>query len=350
MISTNLILKTGEIFSGKSPQWVKGTHCGEIVFTTGMVGYTEILTDPSYKGQIVCFSYPMIGNYGVENDSHWQSDRIHVSGMIVAELSSFHGRNQSKKSLELFCQEYQVPIITEIDTRALIKILRVRGTVSGAISVKKEIPKQYPNIHCLDLVSQVTISEPILEGKGNKKLIVVDCGMKKNIWRHLCAYKDLQIKRVPFNYDYSHEEYDGIFISNGPGNPLCCKKTVKILQVVLDRKPKIPIFGICLGHQIMGLAIGSKIYKLKFGHRAQNHPCLLEGSNRSYLTSQNHGFAIDELSLPHNWKIWFRNLNDNTVQGIQHKTLPYAGVQFHPEAAPGPTDTIWLFDCFINKI
>lgn len=350
MIPAKLVLETGEIFAGKTLKWVKDTCFGETIFTTGMVGYTEILTDPSYKGQMVCFSYPMVGNYGVESREHWESDRIHVSGVIVAELALFCARNQNKRSLESWCQEYNVPIITEIDTRALIKVLRGHGVVAGAITVNNEIPKKYPNIDHLNLVSKVTIPKPIIKGTGAKKLIAVDCGMKENIWRHLCTYQHLQIKRVPFNYTYDHEEYDGIFISNGPGNPLCCKETVTTLKNVINKKQRIPIFGICLGSQIMGLAIGSRTYKLKFGHRAQNHPCLLEGSEKSYLTSQNHGFALDESSLPDDWEIWFRNLNDNTIQGIKHRTLPYASVQFHPEARPGPVDTAWLFDWFIKKI
>ena len=350
MIPAKLVLETGEIFAGRAPGWVKEIHFGEIVFNTGMVGYTEILTDPSYKGQIVCFSYPIIGNYGIESRTYWESDQIHVSGIIVAELAPFYARSQSEKSLKNWCQEHNIPIIAEIDTRALIKVLRGHGVVAGAIVIGNTTPKTFPNINHVDLVSQVSIPVPITEGNGPKKLIAVDCGMKKNIWRHLCRYQDVQIKRVPFDYDYTGEGYDGIFISNGPGNPLCCQKTVEILKIAMDKKPKIPIFGICLGAQIMGLAIGGKTYKLKFGHRAQNHPCLLEGTDKSYLTSQNHGFALDESSMPSDWQVWFRNLNDNTVQGIKHKSLPYSSVQFHPEAGPGPVDTAWLFDRFIKQI
>ena len=350
MIPAKLILQTGEVFEGKSPEWVNGVNFGEVVFNTGMVGYTEVLTDPSYKGQIVCFTYPMIGNYGVENQNHWESDKIHASGVIVSELAPFYARAQGEQSLKEWCKKYNTPIIADIDTRALTKVLRQHGVVAGAIVVGDQLPGAYPNISDLDLVAQVSIDKPIMHGSGKKKLIAVDCGMKSNIWRHLCAYDDIQIKRVPYDYDYSTEDYDGVFVSNGPGDPARCQKTAQVLEKVMKQQSAKPVFGICLGSQIMGLAIGAKTYKLKFGHRAQNHPCLLEGTDRSYLTSQNHGFAVDEKTMPEGWEVWFRNLNDNTIQGIKHKNLPYSSVQFHPEAGPGPVDTAWLFDRFIGQL
>ena len=350
MIPAKLVLQTGEVFKGEVPNWVKGINCGEIVFNTGMVGYTQVLTDPSYMGQIVCFTYPMIGNYGVESQEYWESNQIHAAGVVVSELAPFYSRAQSKYSLQDCCQEYKRPIIAGVDTRQLTKTLRYRGVVAGAIVVGGEMPQKYLDISDLELVPQVTTKETQIYGNGEKKVIVVDCGMKASIWRYLCKYHNLTLKRVPYDYDYVGESYDGVFISNGPGDPARCQKTAKVLKDAMSLNSQKPIFGICLGSQIMGIAVGVQTYKLKFGHRAQNHPCFLEGSNRSYLTSQNHGFAIDESTMPKKWEVWFRNLNDYTIQGIKHKTLPYSSVQFHPEACPGPVDTAWLFDSFVDQL
>ena len=349
MVPSKLILETGEIFDGFSPTWIENQNFGEVVFNTGMVGYTEVLTDPSYKGQIVTFTYPMIGNYGVESPDRWESKLIHASGVIVSELAPHYSRNISNNSLEAWCKEHNTPIISGIDTRALTKVLRKYGVVSGAIVTDNVIPKRFPAFNNLNFVSDVTIGDVIEEGSGEKVLIVVDCGMKENIWRHLKSY-NVRLKRVPYNYDYTDEHYDGVFLSNGPGNPESCVETIAILKKSMEQNSNIPIFGICLGSQIMALSIGASTYKMKFGHRAQNHPCLHVGTDRSYLTSQNHGYAIDEETLPKEWKVSFRNLNDLTVQGIEHEIKPFASVQFHPEACPGPVDTAWLFDDFINKI
>lgn len=350
MHQAKLILETGEVFEGVSPQWVKEENFGEIVFNTGMVGYNEVLTDPSYKGQIVVFTYPMIGNYGVELSENWESDRIHAAGLVVSELAPFYAREKGQMSLEDWCKKAKTPIIANIDTRALAKVLRNHGVVAGAIVVGKKIPKTFPDINEKHLVKEVSIKKPIEEKKGDKKIIVVDCGMKANIWRHFCSYDDISLKRVPFDYDYTNEDYDGVFISNGPGDPAVCVETVEVLKKSMQKNKDKPLFGICLGAQIMGLAIGAETYKLKFGHRAQNHPCLDETTNRCYLTSQNHGYCVKEETLPKDWRVSFRNLNDQSIQGIEHKSLPYFSVQFHPEAAPGPVDTAWLFDRFVENV
>ncbi|MFT6835333.1 MAG: carbamoyl-phosphate synthase small subunit [Francisellaceae bacterium] len=349
MVTSKLILKTGEVFEGLSPDWIEGQNFGEIVFNTGMVGYTEVMTDPSYKGQIVVFTYPLIGNYGVEGKSRWESERIHVSGIVVSELAPFYARSQNESSLESWCEEYNIPIISNIDTRALTKVLRDHGVVAGAIVANDEPIDIFPNMDQSHFVADVTIKNPVETGDGEKLLIVVDCGIKANILRYLSSF-NIKIKRVPYDYDYSDEDYDGVFISNGPGDPIDCPKTIDVLKKSMKNNPQKPIFGICLGSQIMGLAVGAETYKMKFGHRAQNHPCLLVGTERCYLTSQNHGYSINEDTLPNDWDVMFRNLNDQTVQGVKHSELPYFSVQFHPESGPGPVDTAWLFNDFVEML
>lgn len=217
----------------------------------------------------------------------------------------------------------------------------------GAITQGKKHLKQFPDPNQTPLVSSVSTPKVREYGKGEKKIIAVDCGMKENILRSLLEYP-LTIKRVPFDYDYTHEEFNGVFISNGPGDPTVCKETVAILQKAL--KMKKPIFGICLGAQLLALSIGAKTYKLPFGHRGQNQPCESLDNGRCYLTSQNHGYAIDEKTLPSDWKVTFRNLNDSSVEGIEHRSLPIFAVQFHPEASPGPVDTLWLFKKFYQLL
>ena len=234
-----------------------------------------------------------------------------------------------------------------VDTRTLAKTLSHQGVVPGVITTEKTLPKTFVDINDDNLVAAVSIDAPVTTGSGKYTVIAIDCGMKNNIMRNLNALP-LTVKRVPYNYDFTEEDYDALFISNGPGDPAMCDETVAILKKAMTSKK--PIFGICLGAQLMARAIGATTYKLPFGHRAQNHPCLDETTKRCYLTSQNHGFAIDEESLPAQWTVRFRNLNDNTVQGIWHNDLPFFAVQFHPEHAPGPVDTTWLFDEFYNTI
>lgn len=346
MIPAHVVLKTGENFSGWAPAKQTPLAFGEIVFTTGMVGYVETLTDPSYAGQIVTFTYPLIGNYGVPDSSEWESTRIHASGVILSELAPIHSNHTSKQTLLNWLEQQNIPVITGVDTRALTKRLRDNGVTPGAITTKTK-PKKFENFDAIDWVKAVSIKEPVYYGEGKKLVIAVDCGMKENILRCL-QQLPIRIKRVPYNYDFTQEDYDGVFISNGPGDPKQCKETIAILQKVL--KAKKPTFGICLGTQLMALAVGAETYKLAFGHRSHNQPCLHLPSDKCFLTSQNHGYAIDEKTLPRSWKILFRNLNDNSVAGIEHEKLPFFSVQFHPEAAPGPTDTQWLFQKFYEML
>lgn len=348
MKPAQLVLATGEVFEGYSPLEQAETRFGEVVFNTGMVGYVECITDPSYRDQILTFTYPMIGNYGVFDQETWESDRPHAAGIVVSELAPHFAREQATQDLLSWCDQHGIAVLAGVDTRALTKCLRDRGVVAGAIVLGTERPKAFPEINQQHLVREVSIKAPMTHGQGNKKkIIAVDCGMKENIWRNLTRLP-IEIKRVPFDYDYTQEAYDGLFISNGPGDPKVCRETVEILRQAM-KKDK-PIFGICLGAQLMGLAIGAETYKLRFGHRSQNQPCLQEGTERCYLTSQNHGYAVEESSLPDDWRVSFRNLNDNTVQGISHKKKPFSAVQFHPEAAPGPVDTMWLFDEFYQSL
>ena len=342
-----LILESGETFSGIVPDWQPETVFGEAVFNTGMVGYTEVATDPSYCGQIVNFTYPLIGNYGIPALEDWESNKPHAAALIVSHAAEFHQHHQATHSLLDWCREQELPIMMDVDTRALAKTLRYKGVTPAVITCKSTPPKKFVDINSKHLVKQVSIKSPVEYGSGDKTLIVIDCGIKNNILRHL-QQLPLKIKRVPFDYDFTRENYDAVFISNGPGDPQQCRETIAILEKVLNQGK--PVFGICLGAQLMALAIGAKTYKLPFGHRAQNHPCILEGTEKCFLTSQNHGYCIEESSLPNDWRVIFRNLNDKTVQGIEHKTHPFFSVQFHPEAAPGPIDTQWLFDKFYQAI
>jgi carbamoyl-phosphate synthase small subunit len=346
LIPSQLILKTGESFSGFSPQTQVAQQMGEVIFNTGMVGYVESLTDPSYAGQILCFTYPLLGNYGVSIADTWESKKIQVRGVVMAELSTFYSNHSACSSLWEWLEEQAIPYITGVDTRALTHVLRKQGVTPGAISKSTE-SSNFIEFDNIDWVKQVTIDEPICYGDGKKKIILVDCGLKENILRCLLQFP-VKIKRVPYDYDYSQEEYAGVCVSNGPGDPALCQKTIAVLQQVFVKKK--PCFGICLGTQLMALAAGAKTYKLTFGHRSQNQPCLHLPTKRCYLTSQNHGFAIDEKTLPADWNILFRNLNDHSIAGIEHKTNPFFSVQFHPEAAPGPLDTQWLFERFYRSL
>lgn len=342
----HLVLKTGQHFAGFSPQGMPD-QAGEVIFNTGMLGYVESLSDPSYAGQILCFTYPLIGNYGVSTRDTWESTKIHVKGVIMSELAPFYSHHSAQSSLQTCLDEQAIPYMTGVDTRALTHALRVNGVTLGIMTQSEIAPSNFVEFDQINWVKEVTISEPIEYGNGQKKIIVVDCGLKENILRCLLQFP-LRIKRVPYDYDYSEEDYDGVVISNGPGDPARCQTTIRVLQKVLAKKK--PCFGICLGTQLMALAVGAKTYKLIFGHRSQNQPCLYLPNQRCYLTSQNHGYAIEEKTLPADWELLFRNLNDQSVAGIVHKEHPFFSVQFHPEAAPGPLDTQWLFERFYRLL
>lgn len=345
---SKLYLKNDLIFDGYSPSWQKECYHGEVVFSTGMTGYPESLTDPSYKGQILTFTYPLIGNFGVPAAEHWESQQIHAAGVIVSEVCRNWSHHTGTRSFLGWLCEQKIPLICGVDTRALTKILRGHGSMLGCISSEVEISIKYIDPNDTHLVSQVSATQPFnYPSNSAKTVVVVDCGIKENIIRALAALP-LRIKRVPYNYDYTTEPFDGVLVSNGPGDPQKCVETVGILKKAMQSNK--PIFGICLGAQIMALAAGASTYKLPFGHRGHNQPVKDTETGRCYISSQNHGYAVDENSLPNDWKVNFRNLNDQSVEGISHRSKPFFSVQFHPEATPGPTDTEWLFHKFYKLL
>ena len=341
-----LILEDGAVFEGLSFGF-PGPVAGEVVFNTGMVGYPETFTDPSYRGQILVLTYPLIGNYGVaacqpdfSPTGTFESDRIQIAGLIVSEISgAFHHWNASK-SLTDWIRDQRIPALAGIDTRALTKRLRQSGSMLGMITSERQSGKFYdPNRE--NLVAQVSINTPLTYSRGKKRALVIDCGCKSSIVRKLLD-RDITVIQVPWDYDIFEQQFDGVVISNGPGDPKMCSRTIANVKSLMERET--PVFGICLGSQILALAAGGDTYKLKYGHRGQNQPCIEIGTKRCYITSQNHGYAVDMRTLPPDWEPWFSNANDQTNEGIRHSSKPFRGVQFHPEAAPGPADTNFLFD------
>ncbi len=342
-----LHLIDGTVISGQISQRYTGFTPGEVVFTTGMTGYYESLTDPSYAGQILVFTYPLIGNYGIPNASLWESSRVHASGVIVGEACTHWSHSQGLHSLAEWLQEQGIPLMTAVDTRHVTKRLREAGVMRGCISSQRAHEGTFEDSDSQGLVQKVSLAAPRCYGDGPKRIILVDCGMKANILRCLQNYP-LSIKQVPYDYDYCEEPYDGVFLSNGPGDPQDCVKTINVLRRALGKGK--PVYGICLGAQLLALAAGAKTYKLHYGHRGHNQPCIETKTSRCYMTSQNHGYAIDDATLPDDWCVTFRSLNDNSVEGISHRELPYHAVQFHPESAPGPTDTQWFFEQFYASL
>ena len=347
-----LVLEDGTQFKGLffgEP----GSAAGEVVFNTGMVGYPEALTDPSYSGQILVLTYPLIGNYGVPVDrspdslgNDFESDRIQISGLIVSKSVDNHNHWNAEKSLHQWLKSFGIPALEGIDTRALTKRLREKGTMLGKIVQNgNKIDFYDPNRE--NLVAAVSIREPVTYHAGEKRVLLVDCGCKFNIIRSLLL-RNVSVKRVPWDYNFLKERYDGLLISNGPGDPKFCRKTAAYVKEAMNLDK--PIFGICMGNQILALAAGADTYKLKFGHRSQNQPCIESSSKRCFITSQNHGYAVDPKTLGLDWQPWFINANDGTNEGIRHLRRPFFSIQFHPEAAPGPTDTEFLFDDFVSLL
>ena len=347
-----LVLQDGTEYEGTSFGYEKSVS-GEVVFYTAMTGYPESLTDPSYKGQILVPTYPMIGNYGVPIDKtewgiskYFESDRIHCTALVISDYSFAYHHWNSQKSLGQWLQEQQVPGLFGIDTRALTQKLREHGTMLGRIEfADSPVPFFDPNAN--NIVAEVSTREAVEYGEGDLRVVLVDCGVKYNILRCLLS-RGVRVKRVPWDYDFTQEDCDGIFLSNGPGDPARCEATIAHIRQAL--KGDTPIMGICLGNQLMARAAGAETYKMKYGHRSHNQPVMQPGTNRCFITSQNHGFAIDDKTLPADWEPLFVNVNDGTNEGIRHKTKPFFSAQFHPEASSGPVDTEFLFDWFIENM
>ena len=339
-----LILEDGSSFEGESFGKELGM-AGEVVFSTGMTGYPESLTDPSYKGQILILTYPLIGNYGVPEKKYWESEGIKISGLVVSNYIDTPSHLQSKMTLSQWLKKENIPGLEITDTRFLTQKIRVKGTMLGKITFNKNINFYDPNKE--NLVAKVSTRKIVKQGDGKKTILLIDCGAKQNI--ETCLLKrGLTVITVPWDFDPTTAKikFDAIVISNGPGDPK--KADLTILNIKKALQKRIPILGVCLGNQILALAAGGDTKKLKFGHRSQNQPCLLEGSERCYITTQNHGFTVNK--IPKGFSPWFTNANDGSNEGIIHDSLPFMSVQFHPEANPGPTDTEWIFDYFLKKI
>ena len=347
-----LVLEDGSRFPG----YFFGSQrsvSGEVVFNTGMVGYPETLSDPSYTGQILTFTYPLVGNYGIPQSRMvgglsevFESDKVQAKGLVISDYSHAYSHWTAANSLDQWLNEHNVVGLYGVDTRRLTKKLRQHGSMLGKIAGSSNDVDFYdPNRE--NLVQYVSVTQPELYNAGKKKIVLIDCGCKLNILRSL-AGRDMTVYRVPWSYDFLQEDYDGVVISNGPGDPKMCPETVALVKKLL--KGNRPILGICLGHQILSLAAGADTYKLKFGHHSQNQPCIEVGTDRCYITSQNHGYAVKPQALPEDWLPWFTNANDGTNEGIKHRQKPFMSVQFHPEAAPGPTDTSYLFDRFLELV
>ncbi len=360
MREARLILSDGTVFYGRSFGYEADT-VGEVVFNTAMTGYPESLTDPSYAGQILVTTFPLIGNYGVPDTGmgsdglplFMESDRIHPKALVVADYSEQYSHWNAKESLASWLKREKIPAITGIDTRRLTKVLREHGVMMGQVVIEgaamesQQTEQDYGSVNWVEKVSCKDIIR-YNEG-GKKKVVLVDCGVKANIIRCLIR-RGVEVVRVPWDYDFNELDFDGLFLANGPGDPERCGKTVEHIRTFLNNKEVRPCMGICLGNQLLARAAGANTYKLKYGHRSHNQPVRKVGTNQCFITSQNHGYAVDDSTLPADWEPLFVNMNDGSNEGIRHKTNPWMSAQFHPEACSGPTDTEFMFDEFVKML
>ena len=362
MKNVTLVLQDGTEFHGKSFGYEKPV-VGEVVFNTAMMGYPESLTDPSYAGQMMVLTYPLVGNYGVppftmeQNGlpTFMESDRIYASAIIVADYSEQYSHWNGVESLGDWLKREHVPGVTGIDTRQLTKVLREHGVMMGRLEIEGSAcccgtaTDGTEDYEAVNWVERVSCKDVVRYGEGaGRKVVLVDCGVKANIIRCLLK-RGVEVVRVPWNYDYTGMEFDGLFLANGPGDPDKCVEAVNVLKKQMSQSRK-PICGICMGNQLLAKAGGATIYKLKYGHRSHNQPVREVGTNRCYVTSQNHGYAVDASTLGNDWRELFVNMNDGSNEGIRHISNPWFSSQFHPEACSGPVDTEFMFDRFVETL